>query len=132
MRKPENTFIDAIHRHLAPSLHREKMNNPYSSGTPDVWYSGVAGDLWLEYKFLPRVPQRGTVTPLKLLSPLQLRWLNERHTEGRTVGVCIGCPTGGLILRNKRWEETFPARDYAKQLCTRKELAEQIAQLTMV
>src|SRR5690606_30995025 len=95
--KPETTFYNSVHKHLPPKpeLHREKMNNPYSSGTPDFWFSGPRGDLWIEYKWLPRTPQRGAVSPPKLLSPLQAKWLEARHGEGRAVGVIIGCPAGG-------------------------------------
>jgi hypothetical protein len=38
-----------------------KNNNPYNSGIPDVWYSADLSDMWVEYKFLPSVPQRGIV-----------------------------------------------------------------------
>ena len=103
--KPENTFRNGVHKYLPRTVHHEKMNNPYSSGTADDWYSGSNADLWVEYKFLPRVPQRGTVKIAKLFSPLQLRWLSGRYTEGRNIACIIGCPTGGVILRDKVWEE---------------------------
>jgi hypothetical protein len=103
------------------------MNNPYSSGTADVWYSGTGGDLWLEYKFLPRKPQRGVVDPMKLLSPLQARWLRERNDEGRVVGVCVGCSEGGILLFYREWETEQPYLT----LLTRKELATRIRQITM-
>lgn len=129
-KKPETTFIESVHRHLPANIHREKMNNPYSSGTADVWYSGCKNDLWLEYKFLPRVPQRGIVDPAKLLSALQVRWLNGRYDEGRTVGVCIGCPDGGIILRYREWGHEILAKDFVDRLCSRKDLAFQIEQIT--
>lgn len=64
-KKPETTFIASVHKHLPKELHREKMNNPYSSGTPDVYYSGMKADLWIEYKFIPRIPAHDT-TEIKI------------------------------------------------------------------
>jgi len=131
--KPETTFVSSVHKHLPLKsvLHREKMSNPYSSGTADVWYSGQLGDLWVEYKFLPRTPQRGNVVPAKLLSPLQTQWLNGRHMEGRNVAVIIGCPTGGVILLDKRWENDLSASEFVSLIRSRPELAGWIRQRTM-
>ena len=98
--KPENRFIAGVHKHL-PQTYMEKMNNPWRSGTADVWYSGRAGDLWVEYKFLERIPRSNGILPD--LTPRQRRWLNSRIDEGRNVAVVLGTPTGGVIYRNKEW-----------------------------
>jgi hypothetical protein len=80
-RKPENTFIASVHKHLQ-CTYFEKMNNPYRSGTPDVWYSGDKSDLWAEYKFIQSIPVKVDV---RLdLSELQKLWLRRRYEEGRT------------------------------------------------
>jgi hypothetical protein len=131
--KPENTFIASVHKHLPlkNKLHREKMNNPYSSGTADVWYSGDAGDLWIEYKFLPRLPQRGVVDPTKLLTALQLQWLNGRYDEGRNVAVVIGCPTGGVLLRDRLWGCELPSSQFASLIRSRDDLAEWVVSQTI-
>lgn len=123
--KPENTFIAKVNDRLpievrprsakarAASdgrlIHYEKMNNPYSSGTADGWYSAAGGDLWVEFKHLPSVPQRAIVSPKKLLSELQLKWLNGRYEEGRNVAVVIGCPAGGVVLVDRAWEADLSA-----------------------
>jgi hypothetical protein len=90
--KPENTFIGTVNDRLPikkrkastiarrkvsdeSHIHYEKMNNPYRGGTADSWYSGLAGDLWVEFKYLPRVPKRGVVDPLKLLKGGTSVWL---------------------------------------------------------
>ena len=131
--KPENSFISGVHKHL-PSIkviHREKMNNPYRGGTADMWYSGKLNDLWIEYKFLPRVPQRGIITPERFgLSALQSDWLRGRYAEGRNVGVIVGCPKGGVIMRDLMWELEWSVEDFSKAICDRKFLANWIVQQT--
>ena len=129
--KPENQFIAGVHKHL-PSvriLHREKMNNPYRGGTADLWYSAKVSDLWVEYKFLPRVPQRGIIDAARInLSSLQQEWLRGRHEEGRNVGVIVGCPAGGVVLRDLAWEEGISVGAFVEQMLTRQKLAQWIMQ----
>lgn len=121
--KPESSFIRGIHKYLPPRLHSEKMNNPYSSGTPDVYYSGPQGDLWVEYKFLPTLAVRATN---KInLSELQRMWLHGRHKEGRNVAVIVGCPDGGTVLRAP-FPREISTPDIQQGLLTRKQLAEWI------
>lgn len=100
--KPESTLIKSIQRHLPAAVYLMKNNNPFTAGVPDVWYSGNAGDIWIEYKWLEKKP----IKPFKpKLSELQLKWLRERHSEGRNVAVIVGCPEGVVILRNLEWEQ---------------------------
>ena len=103
-------------------IHYEKMNNPYSSGTFDGWYSGKR-DLWVEFKYLPTVPVRATIYPRKLLSELQLNWGNERHDEGRSVAVIIGCPAGGVALVNRAWEKDLSAEEFKTLMLSMDNLA---------
>ena len=123
--KPENTFRTGVHKYLKGfGVHQEKMSNPYSSGTADDWYSGCIGDLWVEYKYIPRQPQRGSVKINKLFSTLQLDWLRGRHREGRNVAVIIGCPSGGLILRDEDWElESVTVEYFNSRVRSRADLA---------
>lgn len=130
--KPETTFIQSVHRHLPSNVYHMKNNNPYTGGIPDVWYSAAKADLWVEYKFLPRVPQRGEISPAKLLSPLQVEWLTGRNKEGRSLAVIVGCPTGGIILRSPvEWTSNLTASEYTQRLLDRKAIAAWIAQTTM-
>lgn len=141
--KPETKFIESVNRLLPlkrlkmcakvregldPSqhIHYEKMNNPYSSGTADCWYSGCGGDLWIEYKYIPRIPQRGVVSPMKLLSALQAEWLRGRYDEGRSAAVVIGCPTGGVLLLDRDWEADLPAASFVSLILSRTDLADWI------
>jgi hypothetical protein len=104
--KPETRFYTAVHRLLPPlhELHREKMHNIYRGGTADVWYSGRLDDLWVEYKWIAKLPVKAPVRLYKELSPLQLRWLRGRYEEGRNVVVILGTPEGAWVSENLDWE----------------------------
>ena len=145
--KPENNFILSVNRLLPLKkvrssakallqypvdmhLHYEKMHNSFRGGTWDGWYSGKGGDLWIEYKFLPRIPQRASVKPFALLSPLQLEWGRERLDEGRNVAVIIGCPTGGVLLRELDWEKELSPQQFDSLLSSRVDLASWIMEQT--
>ena len=99
--KPETTLYTAINKSLPKDIHREKMHNPYRGGTPDFFYSGNKADKWVEYKWMPYNPRAAFVPTL---STLQIKWLRERHGEGRNVAVIVGSPSGVMILKALEWE----------------------------
>jgi hypothetical protein len=119
--KPEGTFTRAVHKHLPGDVYFVKNNNPYTGGLPDCWYSAKRADLWVEYKFVPKVPAKADIVPN--LSALQSEWLRNRHREGRNVAVIVGCPEGGVILRNLKWDKPISRNDFVRDIKTRAELA---------
>jgi hypothetical protein len=121
--KPENRYIGNVHKRL-PNTYHLKNNNPYASGVADVWYSGSAGDLWIEYKWRPTAPVRGVVKPD--LTPQQLRWVLERVAEGRDVVVIVGCPKGGVVLYPGEVTLGVPARVFLSRLMNYDQVAEWI------
>lgn len=122
--KPESTYIANIHKKLGKTVYAEKNNNPYRSGTPDVWYSGDKGDLWIEYKFIPVIPKRTDILPD--CSPRQLRWLGNRLDEGRNVAVVLGTPIGGVIYRNRAWLVPLTPDEFREKLVSNIEIADWI------
>lgn len=106
---------------MLPRTYAEKMNNPWRAGTPDVWYSGDRGDLWIEYKYIERIPRSPEILPD--LTPRQKRWLNNRFDEGRNVAVVLGTPTGGVIYRNKDWLRPLDSESLAGLVVPRDEIA---------
>lgn len=129
--KPETNFVTGVHKHLPPGRRDPywmKNNNIYTSGIWDCWYSGDAGDLWVEYKFLERVPVRAPFAPA--LSELQLDWGRQRYHEGRTMAVIVGCKAGGVIFENLDWEQDITKADFERRLMTRAELAAWIIRQT--
>lgn len=127
--KPETKYIARVHRELPPDVYWMKNNNDYTGGIPDVWYSSKT-DLWAEYKFVARRPVRAAINPLKLLSPLQADWLKGRYNEGRKVAVIIGCPEGGLVLTDLKWEMPLSAQAFTERLISNKEVANWILEAT--
>ncbi len=133
--KPENTFRASVHRYLPDSVQHDKMNNPYTSGVADDLYCGNRGDLWVEYKFLPKIPVRAAVDPKKLLSDLQMDWIAERykrtqHSDERHIAVVIGCSEGGVILTDLAWTQQLTADEFKRRIVPRRSVAEWIVQLT--
>lgn len=113
---PETRFYTAVHKLLPRSLHREKMHNPYRGGTADVWYSGNKADLWVEYKFISKVPKAADIAVVNELSALQLDWLRKRWEEGRNVIVILGTPVGSWIYENRDWEHKLLSPTQLKEL----------------
>lgn len=120
-----------MHKHLPSKqeLHREKMNNPFSSGTADVWYSGDLADWWVEYKYLTKVPVRALV--LADLSELQKDWLSGRHREGRNVAVVIGSPEGAVIYLDLTWLQPITPDEFRSRMISKRELAAWLVSRTL-
>ena len=112
MSKPESTYSASINKLLPVELHREKMHNVFRGGTADFWYSGTLDDLWVEYKYLPKIPLRTPIRVYKLLSALQLIWLNGPYREGRNVVVILGTPQKSWIYADGAWQ----VRDVSKSI----------------
>lgn len=130
--KPETRFYTAVHKLLPKELHKEKMANPYRGGTADVWYSGTADDLWVEYKWLTKVPARADIRVYELLSHLQLQWLRERRKEGRNVVVILGSPDGAWIYEHGMWEASLPLDVFVAGRKTKQQVADYIRSRTMI
>ena len=130
MATPENTFIGSVHRHLPKGVYHMKNHNQYVGGIADCWYSGPAGDLWIEYKHVV-LPKRDNTLIVPDLSALQVDWLSSRSKEGRRVGVIIGCKEGGVWLPNLAWADPLTTVEFCKLMMPRSDLAEVIAKLIL-
>jgi hypothetical protein len=95
----ESGFTRAVNKLLPQNVFAWKINARYAGGVPDCWYSSPDGDMWVEFKYLPKLPKKLTAK----LSALQKQWLAARHQEGRNVAVIVGSPEGSVILQNMKW-----------------------------
>jgi hypothetical protein len=128
VRQPENVFIASVHKHLPADLYRIKNNNLYNGGQADCWYSGKAGDLWVEYKFISLPKKDDTMIDLISgkspgISHLQQNWLTSRFHEGRNVGVIVGCKEGGVWFSGNEWNTTYRTSDFKRAIAHRSVLA---------
>src|SRR5688572_5939290 len=56
-RMRESTYTASIGKLLPPTVYKLKLCLPYTAGVADSWYSGTAGDLWIEWKYLKSIPR---------------------------------------------------------------------------
>lgn len=124
-RKPENQFVSGVHKYLPPidELYRAKMNNPYTAGLPDWYYSGKKADIWIEYKYIKAIPKRDGTMIIPDLSEQQSKWLNDRYAEGRKVFVVVGCPEGGVVFTDLAWNKGASAADFRWAVMDRAKIA---------
>ena len=126
--KPETLFSNAIRKALPHEIYSMKNNNEYVAGVPDLWFSGVGGDLWVEMKFIPKLPVRVPIRPYDLLSALQSEWLSHRYEEGRNVAVIIGCKRAreyeGIILQDRAWDFDIEPDSFDKVIRSKSSIVE--------
>jgi len=113
----ESGFIKYIFKKLPPKIYKLKINLAMQNGVPDTYFSGPAGDCWIEFKYIV-APKRKTTSILPKLSALQIQWLDRRHHEGRTVAVVLGSDIGCFVYSNQDWAVSISnktLRQYTRQ-----------------
>lgn len=106
MAKPERNFINRIHRKVKPTLYKQAMGLTSTNGTPDYYYEGLQGALWVEYKWYPKEPEEIDLCDTKKpthLSMLQQAWLKRANKNSVKVAVVAGYPKGCVVLLGKQW-----------------------------
>ncbi len=112
----EKQLYQAIDKLLSKDIHRQSMTGAAmtANGTPDRYYDGPQGDLWIEYKMLRNIPRDGIV--VGAYTPLQLRWMERRyaHSEdsrynSNMVGI-VGLPNRTAVIQftPQEWREGSP------------------------
>ena len=133
--KPETNFVNALRDALSENVYSMKNNNEYVSGIPDLWFSGSKADLWVEMKFIQKLPKTVPIRPYDLLSKMQEKWLRDRYEEGRNVAVIIGCKRSsrleGIILRDLAWERDIYPQDFDALIVSKSELVSFIEEQVM-
>lgn len=93
----EHGFVRKVHQKLKADKRLRKIwkiNDNFQGGVPDAYYLAEAGDLWVEYKYIPRLPKRGTTLIVPDLSELQYGWLRDEQECGNMAWVAVGHPGG--------------------------------------
>ena len=100
----ERTFINKVHKKLPPTIYKWKINDSYTGGVPDCFYSGPAGHCFVEYKFKKELPKRDR-TPINFnLSAQQELWLTERSKQG--VPCYVALAVDNLIVLTQKFEKS--------------------------
>ena len=124
----EHSFIKSIHRYLHPDVHSWKIHDTYTGGVPDAMYSGPAGLLFVEYKYVKELPKKASTSIKTSLSALQLQWLN-RVNQPANAALIVGVADTCIIILDD-FSSIICKNRYIEQSRSRKEAAEFIYNVT--
>ncbi len=119
----EHSFIKSVHRYLSPDVFKWKIHDTYTGGVPDSFYAGPAGILFVEYKYIKKLPARNDTLLRTSLSPLQIQWLNKMVDFNQRAAVVIGCEESAIILLEKQWTTNISKSYYMEHAVPRKDIA---------
>ena len=119
----EHSFIKSIHRSLSTDVYRWKIHDTFTGGVPDSFYAGPAGILFVEYKYIPKLPVKNTTVLRTTLSALQKQWLNRMVDFNQQAAVIVGCENTAVILTNKTWCQNITKQYYVDNAIVRKSVA---------
>jgi len=125
----EHSFIKSVHRSLPASVYSWKIHDTYTGGVPDSFYAGPTGILFVEYKYLPKLPKRDTTELKTTLSALQKQWLNRMCDFNHNAAVVLGCEDTAIILQNKLWMQPLCKQKYMQMAVPRKQIAHWIEEV---
>tara|TARA_Y100000389_G_scaffold34180_1_gene29063 strand:- start:4292 stop:4681 length:390 start_codon:yes stop_codon:yes gene_type:complete len=94
----EHGFIKSVHNKLSKEVYKWKIHDTYTGGVPDAFYAGPAGVLFVEYKYIPKLPSRNNTSLNFKISQLQIQWLQNALDYPLKVALIIGHQSSGYIL----------------------------------
>ena len=96
----EHSFIRSIHTNMSSDVFVWKLAAKYHGGVPDAWYSGPSGYMFIEYKYVSKLPKRST-TPVKIaLTELQRAWLRTAISHNHLAYIVLGSEAGVYITQD--------------------------------
>lgn len=101
----EHGYIRSVHRYLPASTYHWKINDNYAGGVPDAFYCDQGQVLFVEYKYVPKLPKREKTILSPKLSGNQELWLTQRYSQNVPVAVVLGTPIGSVMFVNCSWEQ---------------------------
>lgn len=124
----EHSFVKSIHNYLNPNVYKWKIHDTYTGGVPDAFYSGPVCSLFVEYKYIKKMPKRDSTILKHSLSKLQEAWL-ERVKLATPVALILGIGDTALIIVDD-FSANISKMHYIDACIPRKEVAEWIFNLT--
>jgi len=122
----EHGFVKSVHRHLPSDVFVWKIHDTFAGGVPDAFYAGPASILFVEYKYVKKLPSKDTTAIRTSLSVQQALWLDRLATYNQRAAVIIGCEESAIVLEQKEWNNYLLKSDYQKRAVSRKEVADWI------
>lgn len=119
----EHGFIRAVHAHLPPELFRWKIHDSFAGGVPDAFYAGPASSLFVEYKYVKSLPQRGNTQIRTCLTPQQKYWLDRLHDLNQPVALILGSGKLALVILAKQWNTNPTKQCFLEQAVAFEEAA---------
>lgn len=129
--QPEGQYIAKIGKKLPDYVTAEKTHNSFRGGIFDMYYESPRGLLWVEYKWIPKMPVRDKTMIVPDMSDLQLQWGLERHTNNIPCAVIVGIGKGrdsqGLWFDNPHvWSTGMSAKQARVVSLTNQGMADKI------
>ena len=130
----ESQYTAALHKKLPKNIYKWKINDNFAGGVPDAFYRALSTPiglpLWVEYKFLKKLPERETTVIKPNLSHQQLIWLKQAVNSGEQALVIVGVEsekrsrqTAGFIMMQSEWENGIQTQVARSRLRSMDELA---------
>lgn len=108
----EHSYIRSIHRLLPKNILIWKVNDTFASGVPDAFYAGPRGTLFIEYKYVKKLPVRSATKIKTCITPIQLLWLNRYQTFGHEAYVVVGCGCQSIIVDDFKSLQALNKKDF--------------------
>jgi hypothetical protein len=92
-------------------------------------YSGPAGVLFVEYKYIQQLPKRDTTVLKTSLSLLQVQWLDRMAISAHAV-LIIGAGNNNAIILSRDFSQKVSKLRFLKEAVSRPDVADYIYQHT--
>ena len=124
----EHSFIRSIHRKLPRGIYHWKIRDSFSNGVPDCYYEGPKGSLWVEYKYIKKLPSRNSSKVTINLSELQKNWIQRAVTNNQNCAVVVGTNENLAIFKNGDWTFRITKEYYLRISSTKDSLVDYITE----
>ena len=125
----EKDFINKVHKSLPPNVYRWKINDGFHGGIPDTYYESSKNIVFIEYKFIPKLPVKPRSKIKVNTSSLQKQWLQRAKNNNVPAFVTIGSP-GPIVITDEVTIEFFTLEDFLKQSIEFDDYIKRLVELT--
>mgnify|MGYP001234107327 CR=1 FL=1 len=124
----EHGFIKSVHSYLPSTVYKWKIRDTYTGGIPDVFYAGPQCMMFIEYKYVKKLPVRSKTNIKCSISALQQTWLQRMYNQEHKVAVVLGVGREALIMDQGQWCNPITTNSFNKNCVPFKQVAKWIEQ----